>query len=375
MTISSKLRQYTENLERQGLLRRRILFQTNLITFDSNDYLSLLGDRRIALAYEEGYRNYVSGSGASMLLSGYHPNHRALEQAFAELLEVDDCILFSSGYAANLALTSLLGVIGAYCFIDKGVHASVYDGLKLSQAQYTRFLHNDLDNLSSKLIQNINASIILTEGIFSMSGQIAPLARMSKLSNVPLIVDEAHSFGVMGKEGRGSVSFHQLSQEQVPLRLISFGKAFAAQGAVIAGKQEWIDALIQSARSLIYSTAISPALSYGLLKTLDIIIAAEERRTQLAQLIVFFKEKILSSPLTWRESNTAIQQVQLGCPYRALNFTQELRKQGFSCSAIRTPTVSLKETGIRIVLNYNHNMEQINSLFKKLHHLYEYSSY
>lgn len=96
---------------------------------------------------------------------------------------------------------------------------------------------------------------------------------------------------------------------------------------------------------------------------------------QFAQLIVFFKEKILSSPLTWRESNTAIQQVQLGCPYRALNFTQELRKQGFSCSAIRTPTVSLKETGIRIVLNYNHNMKQINSLFKKLHHLYEYSSY
>ena len=378
MTVNAKLQQYTKGLTQQGLLRKRVVSRFNdrdTLSFDSNDYLSLLGDKRIAQAYEEGYKLYGSGSGASMLLSGYHANHQAVERAFTQLLTVDECVIFSSGYAANLALTALLGMIDVHCLIDKGVHASMYDGLKLSQAKYTRFLHNDLQNLSLKLSQAPNESAVITEGIFSMSGQIAPLGLMCSITsskNIPLLVDEAHSFGVLGKEGKGAVSLHQLGQEAVPLRVISFGKAFAAQGAIIAGKREWVEALLQAGRSLIYSTAISPALSYGLLKTLDVVVAADDRREKLTQLIAYFKDKALSSPLTWSKSDTAIQQVQLGCPHRALYYAQKLQEMGISCSAIRSPTVSLKVTGLRIVLNYRHNSEQINYLFNTLHSVYEH---
>jgi len=378
MTVRSKLHHYTEHLHQQGLLRRRFISQPNdstLIPFDSNDYLSLLGDRRIAQAYEAGYKKYESGSGASMLLSGYHANHQALEHAFTQLLDVDDCVLFSSGYAANLALTSLLGAIKVHCLIDKGIHASMYDGLRLSQAQYTRFLHNDLNSLTKKLMRCPQDSVVITEGIFSMSGQVAPLSLLRKLTHTydaSLLVDEAHSFGVLGEQGKGSVSLHHLSQDDVPLRVITFGKAFAAQGALVAGRQEWVDALLQAGRSIIYSTALSPALSYGLLKTLDIVVAADERREKLTELITYFNSKILASPLNWRQSNTAIHQVQLGCPHRALYYAKELREKGFSCSPIRAPTVNLKSTGLRIVLNSRHSPEQINSLFEHLHTIYEH---
>lgn len=378
MTLSIKIRHYTEQLNQQGLLRARVVSDPALLSFDSNDYLSLLGDKRVAQAYEYGFKHYASGSGASMLLSGYHVNHQAIEVAFAQLLEVDACVIFSSGYAANLALTLLLGTLGAQCIIDKAIHASMYDGLSLAQTSYTRFLHNNLNSLAQKLNRYPDNSAVITEGIFSMSGQMAPLSAISQLTqinNVPLLIDEAHAFGVVGVQGKGSVSLHQLSQDEVPLRMISFGKALAAQGAIIAGKQEWITALLQAGRSIIYSTAISPALSYGILKTLDILVAADDRREKLMQLIDFFKNKITLSPLNWSNSNSAIQQLQLGCPHRALSYAYKLKEKGISCSPIRTPTVNHKSTGLRIVLNYRHTPEQINSLFTELHTLYEHQSY
>lgn len=374
MIPSLKICEYTEQLRQGGLLRTRAVSNSSLLAFDSNDYLSLLGDKRIAQAYEYGFKHYASGSGASMLLSGYHRNHQEIEEAFSQLLDVDACIIFSSGYAANLALTLLLGAIDTHCIIDKAIHASMYDGLSLSKASFCRFLHNNLTSLSQKINKYPENAVVITEGIFSMSGQRAPLSAISQLTHkrIPLLVDEAHAFGVLGEQGKGATSLHQLSQEDVPLRMISFGKAFAGQGAIIAGKQEWITALLQAGRSIIYSTAISPALSYGLLKTLDIVVAADERREKLHRLIDFFKDKIKLSPFEWAKSDSAIQQLQLGCPHRALFYADKLKEKGFSCSPIRTPTVNMKATGLRIVLNYRHTPEQINSLFTALHTLYEH---
>lgn len=376
MTLNVKIRAYVDALTQQGLLRsREIAKAQDLVSFDCNDYLSLLHDPRIAQAYEYGYSHYPSGSGASMLLSGYHANHKTVEQAFAQLLNVDECVLFSSGYAANLAVTALLGSIQAHCIIDKGIHASMYDGLVLSKTSYSRFLHNDLNSLNKKLNESVTDSAVITEGIFSMSGAAAPLSAINELikeKQIPLLVDEAHSFGVLGPQGAGAVGYHQLGQMEVPLRVIPLGKAFAAQGAVVAGRRDWIEALLQAGRSIIYSTAVSPALSYGLLKTLDIVVAAEDRRRKLMQLIDFFKEQTVTSPLNWAPSTTAIQQVHFGCPHRALYIAQELKRKGFLCSAIRAPTVAAKHTGLRIVLNYNHKPEQISSLFQNLHTIYEH---
>lgn len=379
MFLNEKIKRYTEQLNQQGLLRVRKLCDpanSALIHFDSNDYLSLTQDKRIAKAYQDGYAFYPAGSGASMLLSGYHPNHQAVERAFAELLKVDECILFSSGYAANLAITALLGSLKLHCLIDKSIHASVYDGLALSQVSYSRYRHNDMNDLALKLNAAPLHSVLLTEGIFSMSGQIAPLSTISSLcvdNKTELLVDEAHSFGVLGEQGKGSVDYHRLTQKEIPLRVIPFGKAFAAQGALIAGQKEWINALLQAGRSLVYSTAISPALSYGLLKTLDIVVSSEDRRQKLVQLIKLFKEHICDSPFKWGDSETPIQQLYLECPHLALHYAEELKKEGFSCSAIRTPTVNIKSTGLRIILNYRHQPEQIQQLFKKLQIIYEHT--
>lgn len=378
MSLNDKVRAYTSQLNQQGLLRtRRVSEPANsaLIHFDSNDYLSLTHDKRIAKAYQHGYTFYPAGSGASMLLSGYHPNHQAVEQAFAELLNVDECILFSSGYAANLAITALLGSIKVHCLIDKNIHASVYDGLALSQVPFTRYQHNDMTDLSLKLNSVTANSALITEGIFSMSGQIAPLSTMSTLclnSAAELLVDEAHSFGILGNQGKGAIDHHGLTQQEVPLRIIPFGKSFAAQGALVAGQEGWISALLQAGRSVVYSTAISPALSYGLLKTLDIVVGSDDRRLKLVQLITLFKEQIEDSPLKWIDSATPIQQLHLGCPHLALYYAQELRKAGFSCSAIRTPTVNIKSTGLRIILNYQHQPDQIQQLFHQLHAINEH---
>jgi 8-amino-7-oxononanoate synthase len=375
MILEDKIVEFTADLERQGLQRTRQLRKpvtTQRVCFDSNDYLSLASDERIVQAYQRGYSMYPSGSGASMLLSGYHENHRNVEQAFARFLEVDDCLLFSSGYAANLAVTALLGRIGSKCLIDKGIHASIYDGLSLSQVTYTRYIHNDINDLNKKLTADCTS--VITEGIFSMSGQIAPLSDMSLLcqkQGSALIVDEAHSFGVLGTQGRGSVTHHGLAQAEVPLRIIPLGKAFVAQGAVVAGRANWINALLQAGRSLIYSTAISPALSYGLLKTLDVVAGADQRRARLFELIDLFREHITNSPLQWAQSHTAIQQLQLGCPHLAQYYARQLEAEGFSCSAIRAPTVAPKHTGLRIILSSSHKPEQIQQLFNKLDKIYE----
>jgi 8-amino-7-oxononanoate synthase len=375
MALSTHIQEYLGQIEQQGLLRGRRLTDSDLVSFDSNDYLSLTDDKRIAQAYEYGYRHYGSGSGASMMLSGYHANHRAVEQAFAERLHVDECVLCSSGYVANLAVTGLLGAINAHSLIDKAVHASIYDGLVLANASYSRFLHNDLESLAKLLVPHRDHAVVITEGIFSMSGQAAPLSAMHQLTQIPLIVDEAHSFGVLGDQGAGAAVLHQLTQTEVPLRIIPLGKALAAQGAIIAGQRDWIQALLQAGRSLIYSTAVSPALSYGLLKTLDIVSAADDRRLKLMRLIAYFKEQISSSPLSWSVSDSAIQQLHLGCPKRALYFAQELKRHGFSCSPIRRPTVNLKSTGLRIVLNYRHTPEHISSLINSIHTIYEHQSH
>jgi 8-amino-7-oxononanoate synthase len=377
MILQQRLNEYLGTLEQKGLLRTRVLRETKSpepVFFDSNDYLSLSCEPKIAKAYEYGYKNYPSGSGASMVLSGYHENHRNLEQAFSDFLGVDECILFSSGYAANLAVTSLLGRLEANALIDKGIHASVYDGLRLSQVEYTRFLHNDLDDFTQKYSLTPPHSVVMTEALFSMSGQQAPLdtmAALCKANQTPLLVDEAHAFGVIGPQGAGAVSAYGLTMNEVPLRVIPLGKAFAAQGAVVAGSYEWIQALVQAGRALIYSTAISPALSYGLLKTLEIMSEAEERRTQLNHLITVFREQVKTSPLSWGNSASAIQQLQLGCAYRALDWMNLLKDKGIFCSAIRPPTVNLKTTGLRIILNSKHTEEQIKLLFTQLHELYE----
>lgn len=366
--LTQRLKHYSVDLMQRGLHRKREVNQPSvqLLNFSSNDYLSLVSHPCIKSAYQQGIQRYPVGSGGSMVVCGYHQAHKDLEQAFANALAVDDCLLFSSGYAANLSVIGLLGRLNMHLLIDKGVHASIYDGLTLSGARYSRFKHNDLDDLSLNVRTASMDTVLMTEGIFSMSGQLAPLqdiAHISQTQQLPLIVDEAHSFGLLGREGLGAVFMHHLTQKDVPLRVIPLGKAYGASGAIVAGEGAWIDALLQSARPHLYSTAMSPAFAYGLLETLEIVRGADERRAKLMELVDYFREAIHHSPLRWRESVSPIQQLQLGCPERALFYTEKLREQSILCLAMRRPTVSRQETGLRVILNYQHQPEDIDRLF------------
>ncbi|WED44299.1 aminotransferase class I/II-fold pyridoxal phosphate-dependent enzyme [Legionella cardiaca] len=375
--IDDLLEDYSRQLQTSGLHRQRRLLPSlskPSLNFSSNDYLSLTEDKRIKNAFQRGFRLYPSGSGGSMVICGYHSIHKELETAFSQALEVDDALLFSSGYAANLGVISLLARVGAHLYIDKGIHASVYDGIQLCNARYTRFLHNNLDDLHIKLLANDANAVLLTEGIFSMSGQIAPLSEIKTLSRpvqAKIIVDEAHAFGVLGDQGLGAVPAHQLTQNDVPLRIIPFGKAFASQGAIVVGKKIWIDALLQVARSHIYSTAVSPAIAYGLLETFAVLRESGEKREKLFKMIDYFHKAATHSPLTWRHSITPIQQLQLSCPHKALYYAEQLRQRGIFCQALRKPTVNKKDTGLRVILNYHHTPEDIDILFTQLHHIYE----
>lgn len=363
--LTNVLKQYCHTLQHKGLYRRRQIYDDGL-HFSHNDYLSLASHPLVKKAYEKGFKQYPAGSGGSMVVCGYHPIHKLLEQAFSSALKVDDCLVFSSGYAANLSIIHLLGQVGAEVLVDKAAHASIYDGLKFSGVLYLRYHHNDLVNLKDKIKQLHRSKVIMTEGIFSMSGQVAPLKEIAQLGQ-DLLVDEAHAFGVVGEQGLGAVVKQQLTQAEVPLRVIPFGKAFAATGAIVAGQSAWIEALLQFSRPYIYSTAISPAMSYGILKTLDVIRQADDRREKLQYLITYFSRAIEQSPLKWRKSITPIQQLQLGCPQLALAYAKKLQEQAIICLPMRPPTVNQRDTGLRIILNYHHETHHIDKLFICLH--------
>lgn len=374
--ITELLHKQIQELRQQGLYRSRIVDDELLkgVNFSSNDYLSLRQDPRIKQAFKRGYSRYPAGSGASLAAGGYHSIHHELEHTIAKALGVDNALLFNSGYAANLGVVALLARLNCHMMIDKAIHASVYDGIRLSNASYTRFLHNNVVDLAGKLAIEVNNPVVNTESIFSMSGQQSPLIQITQLCkahNTVCIVDEAHAFGVLGPSGLGAVAQHKLHQNDVPLRIITFGKAMGAHGAVVAGKADWIDGLFQTARSHIYSTGISPAFASGLLESFSIVCEANDRRKQLFQLIDYFKQSVKGSPLKWRDSNTPVQQLQLGCPHRALDYGLRLKKNGIHCIAMRQPTVSRCDTGLRVVLNAHHEPSDIDNLFTQVHQFHD----
>ncbi|MCR9191142.1 MAG: 8-amino-7-oxononanoate synthase [Gammaproteobacteria bacterium] len=372
-TLSQQFEHLLRVRKTQGLYRTRQLPANAVhdLDFSSNDYLSLSTDEHVKEGFRQGFERYPAGSGGSMVLSGYHAAHHQLERAFADALKVDDCLLFSSGYAANLAVISLLGQFefGTQLLIDKAVHASIYDGLKLSDANFSRFLHNNVSDLNLKLQKSQDSKIVLTESVFSMSGLYAPLADISALVQAgahALIVDEAHGFGVLGAQGLGGTVAAGLTQEEVPLRIIPFGKALGASGAIVAGNALWIDALLQFARQAMYSTAISPAYAYGVRETLSILQKADDRRASLQQLINYFRLRTQKSVLRWRDSRSPIQQLQLGCPFLAADYMKKLYAAGIQCFCIRQPTVPKVDSGLRIILNAHHRQEDIDRLFEVL---------
>jgi 8-amino-7-oxononanoate synthase len=320
----------------------------------------------------EGARQYGVGAGASHLISGHSSAHHALEEALARFTGWPRALLFSTGYMANAGgVTALIGR-GDALFCDKLNHASLNDAALLSRAKFSRYSrgsHRDLTVLEQQLAaSHARRKLVLSDAVFSMDGDIAPVAELLELCvkyDAWLMLDDAHGFGVLGPQGRGTVAHFNIHSPRI-IYMATLGKAAGVFGAFVTAQSEIIETLIQQARSYIYTTAAPPLLSHTLLKSLELIEKEEWRRDKLAQLIAALKRELQS--LRWRllPSATPIQPLIIGENDQTMEVSEALRDRGILVPAIRPPTVPQGTARLRISLSASHTMEDITRLGEAL---------
>ena len=361
----------------QGLYRQRycvdsregntiIVDGKSYTNFSSNDYLGLANDPRLIAAFKEGADHYGVGSSASQLITGYSKAHQACEERLADFLGYPRAILFATGYMANVGTISALASRSNQLLLDRRCHASLIDAAILSRANTSRYHTNDIDTLAEKMTDN---SILISDSVFSMDGDIAPLQQLSSLSKEHssyLYVDDAHGFGVLGKAGKGCLEHCELDNKDVDIYVGTLGKACGTAGAFVCGNEELIETLIQKARSLHYSTAAPPAIAHATLTSLDIIENETWRREHIANLIKRFRQGAKQLGLQLTESETPIQAVILGDNQATLTASERLKSQGYYVTAIRPPTVSKGTSRLRITLCANHSEDQVDQLISAL---------
>ncbi|MDE0510218.1 MAG: 8-amino-7-oxononanoate synthase [Gammaproteobacteria bacterium] len=338
------------------------------INFSSNDYLGLANDGRLVQALQSGAADYGVGSGASPLICGRSRAHEQLEEAVAQHLGRSRAVLFSSGYQANLAvITSFAPRRENVVVMDRDNHASLIDGALLARAGLRRYAHNDVAELEN--LCGSDCALVATDGVFSMDGSIAALPDIAALCvrrRILLAVDDAHGFGVLGKNGGGTPEHYSLDQAQVPVLMGTFAKACGVMGAFIAGPDEVVEILIQTGRSYIYSTAMPPALAAAACRALAIVERESWRRDKLRALVDRFVRGARQLGLPLIPSQTPIQGLLAGSAEAAVRSSERLRAQGFWVNAIRAPTVAKNTERLRITLSAGHSEEQVDRLLDVL---------
>lgn len=342
-----------------------------MLNFCSNDYLGLAADSRIIQAMCQGAKEYGVGSGAAHLLSGHTAVHEELEQALATFIHRPRALLFSTGYMANLGIITALLQRTDEVWEDRLNHASLIDGGLLSGANFHRYPHSNPTALATHLANHstTGSHLIITDGVFSMDGDLALLPQLATVAaehQAWLMVDDAHGLGVLGTTGRGILEHFNLGLEQVPIVMGTLGKAFGIFGAFVAGSEELIETLIQTARSFIYTTAAPPALAAATLASLHIIQTETWRRERLANLIAQFRDGVLSLNLPLLSSITPIQPLLAGTSMQALAWSRHLETSGILVPAIRPPTVPKGQARLRITLSAAHTMEHVDKLLNVL---------
>lgn len=371
----------------QGLLRHRYELQSAqgtratvngepTLSFSSNDYLGLADHPHLLAALQAGTEQYGLGAGASHLVSGHYSAHNELEQALAAFVGKPAALLFSSGYLANLGAVQALVGRNDRVFADKLNHASLNDAMLLSRAQVHRYRHNDMTHLAQLLEQpNNGRKLVITDAVFSMDGDLALLPELLALCeqyDAWLLVDDAHGFGILGEQGRGSLFRHRDSSGLASPRIIymaTLGKAVGVSGAFIAAEQVVIDTLVQNARSYIYTTASPPALSCAVLASLRLLQKEEWRRTQLWKLVAQLRAGLAGLPWELMYSDTPIQPLLVGDNNAAVALSEALRTRGIWVPAIRPPTVPQGTARLRISLSAAHSEQDVAQLIFALHEL------
>ena len=340
-----------------------------VLSFCSNDYLGLANDPAIAAAMQAAIECYGVGAGASHLINGHHLEHEALEQALATFCQREAALVFSNGYLANLGVIAALMGRKDSIIQDKLNHASLIDGARLAQAAMLRYRHNDMAHLEQTLARADGKKLVITDGVFSMDGDCAALPELAELStryDAWLMVDDAHGFGVLGPQGAGLVAQHQLSSQQVPVLVGTLGKAFGTSGAFVAGDRMTIDYLLQFCRTYTYTTATPPAIAAATRQALELVMAADDRRTHLRRLIEHLRAGISALGFTLMPSTTPIQPILVGTSERAMQLSAALREHGILVVAIRPPTVPEGSARLRITLSATHSLAQVDQLLNAL---------
>lgn len=367
-------------LQQKGLYRsRRVLESTQgatvradgreLINFCSNDYLGLANHPDIADAMKRGIDQFGVGSGSAHLICGHSRAHHALEEELADFTGRQRALLFSTGYMANLGVISALLGRADQVLEDRLNHASLLDGGLLSGARFKRFRHGDLTDLEHKLTDRARHSMIVTDGVFSMDGDLAPLPQLAELAArhaATLMVDDAHGIGVLGHEGGGVLQHYGLTPADVPVLMGTLGKALGTFGAFVAGSDELIETLIQQARTYVFTTAMPAALAEATRASLRVVRAEYWRREKLQTLVAYFRAGASQLGLPVMSSTSPIQPLLIGDSRRAVAISEALLEQGFWVGAIRPPTVPAGKARLRITLSASHDLSQVDALLSAL---------
>jgi len=370
-----RVSQELEGLRSQGLYRVRRTLEgpqgvnvevdgRPLINFSSNDYLGLASSPALREAMIEGVQRYGVGSGASHLICGHATPHHALEEALAHFLRRDAVLLFSTGYMANLGIVSSLCSRHDTVYQDRLNHASLIDGARLSGARLVRYAHG-----TSPVIERDRHGLVVTDGVFSMDGDLANLPLLTKSSRegeALLVIDDAHGLGVIGPTGRGILEHWGMSQEDCPLLVGTLGKAFGTFGAFVAGPRDLLDFLVQKSRTYIYTTALPPALAHATLRSLSLIQTEDWRRVYLKRLIHRFRAAASGLGFHLLDSESPIQPIVIGDNGVALAASQKLLESGFLVIPVRPPTVPKGTARLRVTLTAGHTEGQVDQLLDAL---------
>lgn len=343
------------------------------VNFGANDYLALAGDPRLAAAAVAATEREGWGAGASPLVVGHASSHERLERELADFEGTEAALLFATGYAANVGVVTALVGRGDVVFSDELNHASIVDGCRLSRAEVRVYPHNDVDALSKQLqdAQTFRRRMIVTDGLFSMDGDVAPLAclvELAKRNDAMLVVDEAHATGVFGPHGRGTCEAAGV-EDEVEVRVGTLSKGLGSVGGFVAGRRSLVEWLVNKARPYVFSTALPPAAAAASCAALDVVRTEPARRIELLQRAERLRSTLRAQGWDVGPSVSQIIPLVVGDAARTMQLAAQLRERGFLVPPIRPPSVPVGAARLRLSLSYGHTPEQIARLTTTLSEL------
>ena len=392
MILLDEIDSSLKDLKKRSLFRKRIVVSERkknqikingrwLINFASNDYLGLSQNSSIKKAIINGINKYGNGGSSSHLVSGHTEAHQNIEKITKNNIGFASSILFSSGYLANLGIITTIAEKDSFIYADKLNHASLNDACILSRGKFIRFPHNDMVALENHLKNNKTKKkkFIVTDGVFSMDGDIANIPELVKLAkkyDAYLYIDDAHGYGILGKSGQGILehyekkdSIKKIAKDRI-IYTLTLSKAVGVSGALVCANKKIIDLVINKSRPYIYTTAEQPALMYGIKRSFEIIKKNHSLRSKINDHIYLFRRLINHKNLLV-DSITPIQPLVIGDDKKAVKISNLLIELGFYVPAIRPPTVPTESARLRVSISALHSKGDIKKLSQAINKIIE----